>query len=141
MEDANLYNVRSVPSSTDAKATSLSNDQNAASGSSNFTSGSIDHKNKTVRLLTQRIVESVIDELNREEMKTRVQERIIVPLIHLVNQEETKKRVNDHIIGPLIKLMYSQMFPYLIVAAIILLSGLVMWVLMFTMFAMTYFRK
>jgi hypothetical protein len=100
-----------------------------------------DPKNKTIRLLTQRIVESVIDELNQEEMKTRVQDHIVAPLIHLMNQEDTKRRVNDHVISPLIKLMYSQMFPYLIVAAIILLSGLVMWVLMFTMFAMTYFRK
>lgn len=98
-------------------------------------------KNKTIRLLTQRIVESVIEELNRDEMKTRVQDHIISPLIALVNQEDTKRRVNDHIIGPFIKLMYSQMFPYLIVAAFVLLSGLIMWVLMFTMFALTYFRR
>lgn len=98
-------------------------------------------KSKTIRLLTQRIVESVIEELNRDEMKTRVQDHIISPLIALVNQEDTKRRVNDHIIGPFIKLMYSQMFPYLIVAAFVLLSGLIMWVLMFTMFALTYFRR
>jgi hypothetical protein len=97
--------------------------------------------NKTIRVLTQRIVEAVIQELNREEMRTRVKERVIAPLIDIMNQDDTKKRVNDHVIGPLIKLMYSQMFPYLIVAAIVLLSGLVMWVLMFTMFALTYFRK
>lgn len=97
--------------------------------------------NKTVRMLTQRLVEAIISELNRDEMKRCVNDRVITPLIDIMNQENTKKRVNDHIIGPLIRLMYTQMFPYLIIAAIILLSGLIMWVLMFTMFALTYFRK
>lgn len=98
-------------------------------------------RNRTIRALTQRLVEAIVAELNRDEMRTCVHDRVISPLIDIMNQEDTKRRVNDHIIGPLIRLMYTQMFPYLIVAAIVLLSGLVMWVLMFTMFTLTYFRK
>ena len=98
-------------------------------------------KNRTIRALTHRLVEAIVAELNRDEMRTCVHERVISPLIDIMNQEDTKRRVNEHVIGPLIRLIYTQMFPYLIVAAIVLLSGLVMWVLMFTMFTLTYFRK
>ena len=98
-------------------------------------------RNRTTPALTHRLVEAIVAELNRDEMRTCVHERVISPLIDIMNQEDTKRRVNEHVIGPLIRLIYTQMFPYLIVAAIVLLSGLVMWVLMFTMFTLTYFRK
>ena len=58
-----------------------------------------------------------------------------------LNQEDTRYKIKHHVIAPLVKLIYTQMFPYLIVAAIVLLSGLVMWVLMFTMFTLSYFKK
>jgi len=73
-----------------------------------------------VRQITQRMVGMAIDELRRDEMRMKIR---------------------DHIIAPLIKLIYCQMFPYIIVAAVVLLSGVVMWVLMFTMFALTFYKK
>jgi len=73
-----------------------------------------------VRQITQRMVGMAIEELRRDEMRTKIR---------------------DHIISPLIKLIYCQMFPYIVVAAVVLLSGVVMWVLMFTMFALTFYKK
>ncbi len=73
-----------------------------------------------VRSVTQKLVALAIDELN---------------------QADTRAKIKDHVISPLIKLIYSQMYPYLILAATVLLAGLVMWVLMFIMFTMSYFRK
>ena len=70
-----------------------------------------------------------------------VTQRLIALAIEELNQSDTRTKIKDHVISPLIKLIYSQMYPYLILAAIVLLAGLIMWVLMFTMFTLSYFRK
>lgn len=79
--------------------------------------------------------------LDRRTVVRCITQRIVAMAIEELNQAETRVKIKDHVISPLIKLIYAQMFPYLIVAAIILLSALVMWVLMFTMFTLSYFRK
>lgn len=84
------------------------------------TTTSTDHRREVVRSITQRVLAIAVDEMKRPD---------------------TKLKIQDHVIAPLIKMIYSQMYPYLIIAASVLLSGLVMWVLMFTMFTMSYFRK
>ena len=77
-------------------------------------------KPKFVHAITQRVVTLAIDEFK---------------------QPETIQKVKDHILAPLVKLIYAQIYPYLIVGAIVMLCALVMWVLMFLMFTMAFFKN
>lgn len=45
------------------------------------------------------------------------------------------------ILVPLVNMIYDQIYPYLVMAAVIALCALVMWVLMFLMFTVSYFRR
>jgi len=75
---------------------------------------------KVVQIVTQRLISIAIEELK---------------------QPETISKIKDHILAPLVRLIYAQIYPYLIVAAVVVLCALVMWVLMFLMFTMSYFRR
>lgn len=66
--------------------------------------------------------------------------RVIDLIVAEMNKEETQQKIKWHIIKPLIRLIYSQMSPYLVMAAIVVISGIVMWILMFTMFTLSFFR-
>lgn len=76
-------------------------------------------RTKFVHAVTQKLVALAIDELK---------------------QPETIRHIKDHILAPVVRLIYAQIYPYLIVAAIVVLCALVMWVLMFLMFTMAFFR-
>lgn len=54
---------------------------------------------------------------------------------------DTIASIKTNILGPLVRLIYAQIYPYLIVAAVVVLCALVMWVLMFLMFTVSYFRS
>lgn len=104
------------------------------------TAGHDSGAHRALRVITQRVVETVVQELNREDVKARVKDHVISPLIDILNQEDTKRRINEHIVLPLIRLLYTQLFPYLVLAALVILCGMIMWILMFTMFTLSYMR-
>ena len=70
-----------------------------------------------------------------------VTQRLVSLAIEELKQPDTIARINTHILRPLVRLIYAQLYPYLIVAAVVVLCALVMWVLMFLMFTVAYFRK
>lgn len=70
-----------------------------------------------------------------------ITQKVVTLAIEEFKQPETIQQVKDHILAPLVKLIYAQIYPYLIVGAIVMLCALIMWVLMFLMFTMAFFKS
>lgn len=73
-----------------------------------------------VRTLTHRIFQQVIDEMNKPD---------------------SQQRLKDHISDPLIRMLYTQMFPYVMVICAVMLIILLTSLCTCTMFAMFFFKS
>lgn len=83
------------------------------------TADSDHHKSSAVKTLTHRVLDLVTRELN---------------------SVDTQKRIRCQVIEPLVKMLYSQMFPYVMIACAVILVILLASLCTCTMFFFFFFR-
>ena len=67
--------------------------------------------------------------------------RVLDLIITELHSVENQKRLKEHIIHPLIKMLYTQMFPYVLVMCSVILIILLTSLCTCTMFALFFFRS
>lgn len=72
-----------------------------------------------VRSVTQKVLGLAMDELRKDE---------------------TQQTVRQHVVDPLIKMLHTQLMPYLLLAAVVVIAILLMSMMTLTLSALFYFR-
>jgi hypothetical protein len=73
-------------------------------------------------------------------MVSALTSRVLDLVITEMHTQETQQRVKEHIVDPLIKMLYTQIFPYVLVISFVILIILFTSICTCAMFALLFFR-
>lgn len=76
--------------------------------------------NKAIKLMTSKVVNMVVTEMNKSDMQAVIRQKIIIPVINMI---------------------YAELYPYIIALIVTICVILVLSLMTFTFFILFYFKK
>ena len=58
-----------------------------------------------------------------------------------LRKDETRQHVRQHVVDPLIKMLHTQLMPYVLLAAVVIIAILLMSIMTLILSALFYFRR
>lgn len=76
--------------------------------------------NKAIKLMTTKVVNMIVNEMNKSDMQMMIRQKIINPVIQMI---------------------YAELYPYIMALIVTICSILILSTLTFVMFILFYFKK
>jgi hypothetical protein len=77
----------------------------------------------------------------RDYFVRSITHKVLAMAVEELRKDETQQHVRQHVVDPLIKMLHTQLMPYVLLAAIVVIAILLMSMMTLTLSALFYFRR